>query len=458
MKKNVVWWTGIVNPELKDKYGEYEYFEYSRKTWEYWCEKNDCIFVPFTEPVEKDLFKFRPNWQKAIFCFDELERLGIEYDQIALIDSSHMIKWDAPNFFEMTEHKLTAWRDMDNMRWIYDSIQGYEGFFQEAYDLPHFKLDQSKYVNSSPMIFNESHKDLFLSFKEFYYDYIDIFIKLQDKVVKKGTEQTPLNYWLQINNVDVKLDLPLPFKLTHMHRKELFGYNWQLNEDKTPFFIKYGYNWIFNGIPKDERSKLMSQVWNGVKHNYTLDEDEILLNSVRHKETFKKSTSRKFKKDLINFFKSRKFKSIVELGCCHGDSTKVFSKLFERVHAVDWAQENIDRAKDMCKGCDNITYQVSNVSEDEWDYPEADVVFIDASHDHPQVEYDIEKAIKYFNNPIIVMDDYGNPNNKAIRLSIDNKVKEGKLKIHSLIGESEGTHTSTGWAFYDREGVICNVE
>ena len=56
------------------------------------------------------------------------------------------------------------------------------------------------------------------------------------------------------------------------------------------------------------------------------------------------------------------------------------------------------------------------------------------------------------------MDDYGNPHNKAIRLSIDNKVKEGKLKIHSFIGESEGTQTSAGWAFEDREGVICNVE
>ena len=452
MKKNVVWWTGIVNPELKDKYGEYGYFQYSRKTWEYWCKKNDCLFVPFTEPVEKDLFKFRPNWQKAIFCFDELERLGIEYNQIALIDSSHMIKWDAPNFFEMTEGKMCAMRDIDNMRWIYDSIQGYKEFFDN------FEFDQSKYVNSAPMIFNENHKELFTSFKKFYYDNVDELVRLQDEVVKKGTEQTPLNYWLQINNVDVKLDLPLPFKLTHMHRKELFGHNWQLNEDNTPFFIKYGYNWVFNGIPKDERTNLMSQVWNGVKHNYTLDEDEVLLNSVRHKETFKKSTSRKFIKDLINFFKSRKFKSIVELGCCHGDSTKVFSKLFERVHAVDWAQENIDRAKDMCEGCDNITYQVSNVSDDEWDYPEADVVFIDASHDHPQVEYDIERAIKYFNNPIIVMDDYGNPHNKAIRLSIDNKVKEGKLKIHSLIGESEGTQTSAGWAFYDREGVICNVE
>ena len=98
MKKNVVWWPAVVNTEHTDKYGGYEYFQYSRKTWEYWCERNDCLFVPFTEPVEEDLFRYRINWQKAIFLFDELEKRGIEYDQIALVDSSFMIRHDTPNF------------------------------------------------------------------------------------------------------------------------------------------------------------------------------------------------------------------------------------------------------------------------------------------------------------------------------------------------------------------------
>ena len=62
-------------------------------------------------------------------------------------------------------------------------------------------------------------------FKQLYLDNIDTFIELQDDVVKKGTEQTPLNYWLQINDVDVKLDLPLSWKLTHIHRKEMYSYN-----------------------------------------------------------------------------------------------------------------------------------------------------------------------------------------------------------------------------------------
>ena len=52
-----------------------------------------------------DLFKFRVNWQKAMFVFDEMDRRNIDYNQIALVDSSAMIKWDAPNFFDMTDNR-----------------------------------------------------------------------------------------------------------------------------------------------------------------------------------------------------------------------------------------------------------------------------------------------------------------------------------------------------------------
>ena len=56
---------------------------------------------------------------------------------------------------------------------------------------------------------------------------------------KKGTEQTPLNYWVQMHNVDVNMDLPVAYKLTHLHRRQMLQHNWQLNEDSIPFFIKY---------------------------------------------------------------------------------------------------------------------------------------------------------------------------------------------------------------------------
>ena len=187
MKKNVVWWIGVKNEKYAEKYGGWEWVDISRKTWEYWCKKNDVLFVPFEKPIEEDLSKFRINWQKAIFVFDEMERRGIDYDQICQIDCTHMIKWDAPNFFELTDHKLTAVRDTDNLGWTYKSIVGYKDFFDG------FDFDIQKYVSSSPMIFNEKHKEVFKSFKKLYYDNVDTFVELQDKIVRKGTEQTPLN-------------------------------------------------------------------------------------------------------------------------------------------------------------------------------------------------------------------------------------------------------------------------
>ena len=49
-----------------------------------------------------------------------------------------MIKWDTPNFFELTDPKLTAVRDTDNLNWIYKSIIGYKDFFDG------FEFDKAK--------------------------------------------------------------------------------------------------------------------------------------------------------------------------------------------------------------------------------------------------------------------------------------------------------------------------
>jgi len=453
MKKNVVWWPAVVNKEHNDKYGGYNYFQYSRKTWEYWCKRNNCEFIAFTEPIESDLKRYRINWQKILFVFDELEKRNVDYDQICLVDSSFMIRWNTPNFFEMTDRKFTACRDMDNMRWIYDSIQGYKKIFGG------FELDQSKYINSGFMVFNGRHKQLINSFKDFYIKNIDEFINLQDSTVKKGNEQTPMNYWLQTNNIDLNLNLPLPYKLTHLQRKELFSYNWQLDEDKTPFFIKYGYNYSFNGIPKDQRTDIMKQTWNMIKGRYVFDKNETVLNKVNHKDIFKNATSRKFKSDLFDFFKDEKYKkmSVLELGACHGDTTRVFAEIFDKVYAVDRSEDNVGLIKQKCSDVNNVHCSIMDVTNDTWEFPQVDIIFIDASHDYPQVAIDIQKTVDYFDNPIIILDDYGNPNNRNIRNSIDLKINEGKIKIDTFIGEGVGFRTKSGWEMIDREGVICTT-
>jgi hypothetical protein len=453
IKKNIV-----VIPAIKpkdknlDKFGGWTWMENSIKSWQYWCDKNNYKLVIYDEPSISDLTKYRITVQRWFDIFNFLDNNGIEYDKIAMIDASSIPRWDLPDFFELADDRMVVGREMDNLRWVYESVQGYKDFFDG------FELNISKYFCCQFVIFNKSHRDFFVKFKEKYLDNIEELTSLY-KSIKRGTDQTPFNYMVQMNDIELKF-LPFEYRISHLSRKELLNHNWQLNEDTTPFFIKYAKLWFFSGFDKRIRNDLMIQTWDMIKHNYTFDKTEILLNSVNHKNTHKNATSRKFKKDIIEFFGDEKFKdmSAVEFGSCHGDTTKIFCDLFKKVHAVDWRDSNIEVVKEKCKEYSNITYRVMDVVNDEWkNLPKADVVFIDASHDYPQVGYDIEKVIEYFGNPIIVMDDYGNSVNKNVRKAIDDKIKEGKLKLYKKIGENVGYKTKSGWEMDDREGIICNV-
>ena len=448
IKKNVVWWVGVKNPEHTEKYGGYDYFDYSRKTWEYWCKKNDVLFVPFEEPVEPDLKRFRINWQKIIFVFDEMDRRNVDYDQIALVDSTCMIKWNAPNFFELTGHRFTGWRDLENLRWLHESIQGYKVFFRD------YELDYTKYINSGLIVFNESHRKLIEELKRVYILNIESFINLQDNVVKKGNEQTPLNYWLQMNNVDVNMELSMAYKLTHLHRKEMFGSNWQLGESDIPHCIKYGYNLIFNGIPKDQRTKIMGQIWDLIKHEY---QDDV-LEKVLHKDKAKYTTSKQFKKDLIDYFGDQyKDKKIVEIGCSQGMSTRVLAELFDSVVAVDHDDYNLKQARRVCLGVDNVQFKKFDLYKDEWNLPKSEVVFIDAGHEYHQVISDIENSIKYIGNSIFIFDDYGLPPGD-VQKAIKEKIDDGTLELIKFIGEKpEELEHAAGTKFMDMEGCICRV-
>ena len=135
----------------------------------------------------------------------------------------------------------------------------------------------------------------------------------------------------------------------------------------------------------------------------------------------------------------------------------VFAEIFEKVYAVERSEDNVGLIKQKCKDVDNVESSVMDVTNDTWDFPQVDVVFVDASHDYPQVAIDIQKSIDYFDNPIIILDDYGNPNNRNIRNSIDLKINDGKIKINTFIGEDVGYKTKSGWEMVDREGVICTV-
>ena len=74
--------------------------DYCIASWEWWCKKNDVQLMIFDEPLT-DINFMNPIWQKW-WVMDILDNSGTEYNQIATIDVDTMVRWDCPNFFNMT--------------------------------------------------------------------------------------------------------------------------------------------------------------------------------------------------------------------------------------------------------------------------------------------------------------------------------------------------------------------
>ena len=260
---DVVYWIGVksTDPLLQEKHGGFNYLEYSKKTWQYWCKKNNVLFYEYSSPSLEDTGKHKVTWQRWFDVFDQLEEANVEYRKILLTDGSIMIKWDTPNLFELTSDELTAFRSLENIKWIDEGIRGYSNLFDN------FAFDLKKYVSCGFQMFTAKHKPFLQQLKKFYFDNLDSILSLQ-KSVGRGTDQPVYNHLLQINNIKVEHTLPDSFWLMHMNRFGWFGHNWQLKEDTTPYFIRYGYVWVFSGFDRRQRENLMKQTWDIIKNNY----------------------------------------------------------------------------------------------------------------------------------------------------------------------------------------------
>ena len=137
---NVVFWVGVKsnNPTVCDKHGNFEYFEYSKSTWQYWCKKNNVEFIEY-DTTSYDTNDHKVTWTRWF----ELESIlkDIDWNKVAVIDASYMIKWDAPNFFDMCSNKLNVFQSLENIRWIQSGIDGYRSMFNDMeFDIKRYML------------------------------------------------------------------------------------------------------------------------------------------------------------------------------------------------------------------------------------------------------------------------------------------------------------------------------
>ena len=88
---------------------------------------------------------------------------------------------------------------------------------------------------------------------------------LQHNSLKKGTDQTPVNY-LAVEHFGKDINyLSKKFNWCHLHTTHGFS---QCILTGKPIFIQYGYIWHFNGLPRDQRDSYMKQTWDMIKENY----------------------------------------------------------------------------------------------------------------------------------------------------------------------------------------------
>ena len=231
-------------------YKNTEYSGYSINTWKYWCEKNNVDFMLITEHDDR---LGKPVWNKELIY----ERAK-DYEKIGVVDSDTMIHWDAPNIFDMYDDEFCGVVDDINLRWLMDSLSVYNKFF------PNTKIDIDEYINAGVLFFSNQHLPFFEKLLNFYFENQQ---ELDNWTLGGGKEQTLLNFHLKESNYKRKFLEP-SWNLMGLHKKQMFTHNWQLDEDKTPFFVKYGNIWHYTGFGIPDRINLMKQTWELLGENY----------------------------------------------------------------------------------------------------------------------------------------------------------------------------------------------
>ena len=238
--KNVVF---IMNIKLDDSSGRYTPerslpYKYSINSWKHWCKKNNAeLFVLEDLLLPKE--EMAICWQRY-YLFDILDANEIKYDQVLMVDSDTIIHPNCPNFFEMTDHKYTGVHNEGSYDWILRSIENYSKHIFNGRE-----IDWWKYINGGFQIVNSKHRNIFNALVQLYNENKDNLITMQN-TFHTGTDQTPMNFMLQMNDIDIKL-LPYEFNMTDMPRKEIL--------DNELTMTNVGWIYHFNCIPDNEQSK-----------------------------------------------------------------------------------------------------------------------------------------------------------------------------------------------------------
>ena len=214
-----------------------EAYKWSRKSWKEWCDNNNVDLFILDETL-LPVSEMNICWQRY-YLFDLLEANEINYDQVAMVDSDTIIHPDAPNFFKLTEHKYCGVHNDGSYDWVLRSIENYSEHVFKGREIKWWK-----YINGGFQIVNRRHKEFFKEVVDFYNKNKNT-LRMCEERFHTGTDQTPLNFLLQIWNIDVKV-LPYEYNMQDMARKEIL-------HDLS--MTEIGWIYHFNAIPNNKEHR-----------------------------------------------------------------------------------------------------------------------------------------------------------------------------------------------------------
>ncbi len=204
---------------------------YSIKSWEYWCKKNNCeIFILNESYYSNNLFN-------KFIIFDLLENENISYNQILITNTDTIINPNAPNIFNLTQNKLCGCFYDSSYSWLFRSIENYSKFMFNGATFPYYE-----YLDMGVIVVNKEHKSFFKKIQDFYLHNEDNIAKM-DQTFNVGTDSPVFNFLLHEDKIDLKV-LPYEWNMQDMPRKEV------INNDFI--FTKIGWIYQFNLLQNKE--------------------------------------------------------------------------------------------------------------------------------------------------------------------------------------------------------------
>jgi hypothetical protein len=233
------------------------YLKYCLKTWEWWCRRWGIpLYLMDSGPDVR--YSMRPTWRRYA-AFRYLDKLGVEFDYLALVDADTMVSWRCPKFFQLARGDFSAVRDIKRSSWVRASLRGYAPLFSGT------NVSRKNYINAGFMICEQKHRTLFENMLTLYENRREEMQALT-RNLSKGSDQTPLNYILAGQDLSINY-LPQQFNLMHLV-PQLMQNGWLLSRYPVQKFLEQGYIWHFIGLTVRHKAILMKRTWERIKDEY----------------------------------------------------------------------------------------------------------------------------------------------------------------------------------------------